>query len=200
MIRICDFGMTLMRLSYTYEISTPARQKILDNILINNGISNDDGNLHLDVPMDTIHEGLLQFAGCVQKICNMRYWGRETVRATFYRDLGEHITTKLTTFDPAPDMRPLSEFPIGVDWLLTHNKKSLYVFGVRGNDRAKNVAIALLEFQMAKLSYISLVVHENMEDLGKNDRVFLTRNADNQYPALDAFVDKGAADIQRMTA
>ena len=42
-IRICDFGMTLMRLSYTYDVNTDARQRIFDSILINNGINNDNG-------------------------------------------------------------------------------------------------------------------------------------------------------------
>ena len=42
-VRICDYGLTLMRLSYTYEISTPTRQQIFDSILINNGISNEEG-------------------------------------------------------------------------------------------------------------------------------------------------------------
>ena len=27
-VRICDFGLTLMRLSYTYDINTPAKQRI----------------------------------------------------------------------------------------------------------------------------------------------------------------------------
>lgn len=72
-VRLCDFGLTLMRLSYTYDISTPARHRILDNILINNGVGNDGGNLYLDASMGMLYEGILQFAGCAQKVCNMRY-------------------------------------------------------------------------------------------------------------------------------
>ena len=45
--RICDFGMTLMRLSYTFEVSTPTRQQLLDSILTNNGVGNENGNLYL---------------------------------------------------------------------------------------------------------------------------------------------------------
>ena len=37
MIRVCDFGMTLMRLSYSYEISKPTRKRILNSILAHNG-------------------------------------------------------------------------------------------------------------------------------------------------------------------
>ena len=62
-IRICDFGLTLMRLSYTYEISTPTREQIFDSILINNGVGNEEGNLYLDAPLDKLSESILQFCG-----------------------------------------------------------------------------------------------------------------------------------------
>ena len=86
-IRICDFGMALMRLSYSYELNTDARRRIFDDILINNHVENDEGNLYLDVPIGTLYEGVMQFAGCVQKVCNMRYWARETVRGAIRDDL-----------------------------------------------------------------------------------------------------------------
>ena len=76
-VRICDFGLALIRLSYTHNVDTPARQRILDSILINNRVKNDDGNLYLDTRIDSLYEGVLQFAGCVQKVCNMRYWNTE---------------------------------------------------------------------------------------------------------------------------
>ena len=53
-IRICDFGMAVMRLSYTYEITTDSRQRIFDSILINNGVQNDRGNLYLDTTIEML--------------------------------------------------------------------------------------------------------------------------------------------------
>ena len=79
-IRICDFGLTEMRLSYTYEINTPSRQIIFDSILINNGVQNDNENLYLDTTPEMLYEGIMQFAGCVQKICSLSYWNREITR------------------------------------------------------------------------------------------------------------------------
>lgn len=196
-IRICDHGMTLMRLSYTLDTITDARQRVLDSILIDNGIHNDDGNLYLDTPANLVYESILQFAGCVQKVCNIRYWSRETVRSAFYNDLEDYVTTSLNRFSPVPDQAPLHDYPINVDWSLTWNNRSFYLFGVRGNDKAKNVAIALLEFQKALLPFISLVVHENMEDLGRRERAYLTRNSDTQYPVLDDFRAKVVPDIER---
>ena len=199
-VRICDFGMTLMRLSYTFDITTSTRQQILDSILINNNVRNNDGDLYLDAPFRLLYESILQFVGCTQKVCNMRYWSREVVRSAFYDDLEDYVTVELKQFAPVADQTPLPHYPISVDWSLTYNSRSFYVFGVRGNDKAKNVAIALLEFQKERVPFISLVVHEDMEDLGAKEALYLTRNADRQYPVLDDFREKAIADIQRIAA
>ncbi len=196
-VRICDFGMALMRLSYTYDITTEARGRIFDSILTNNGVHNENGNLFLDCPVNSVYEGILQFAGCVQKVCNMRYWRRETVRNVFYQDLEQWITTSLAVFQPQPDFFPLSDYPNSVDWSLKHNNRDFYVFGVLGNDKAKNVAISLLEFQKVRLPFFSLVVHEDFEDLGRREQLYLTRNADTQYPSLIDFQTKALEDINR---
>ena len=198
-IRVCDFGHALMRLSYTFEVNSPTRQKILDSILYNNGVTNSGGNLYIETPIDKLYEGILQFAGCVQKVCNMRYWSRESVRSLFYEDLKEHVETRLADFSPKPDLFPLDDNPLlSVDWSLTCNNRNLFLFGVRGSDKAKNVAISLLEFQKAGLPFISLVVHEDMQDLGRRELSHLTRNADKQYPELVAFREDATQDIPRL--
>ena len=196
-IRLCDFGMSLMRLSYTYDVNSDARRRIFDSIIINCGVQIDDGNLYLDTLGGRAYEGIMQFAGCVQKICNMRYWSRETVRNAFYDDLENCVYTDFARFDPHPDLFPLADYPSGVDWTLRHDNRDFYVFGVRGNDKAKNVAISLLEFQKAQLQFISLVVHEDIEELGRRERLYITRNADTQYPVLRDFQEKAAEDIRR---
>ena len=43
-LRVCDFGHALMRLSYTFEVNSAPRQRILESILHNNGVTNDGGN------------------------------------------------------------------------------------------------------------------------------------------------------------
>lgn len=200
-IQICDYGMTLMRLSCVYEVNSETRHKIFDSILINNGVENNNGNLCLDSPINLLYESILQFAGCVQKVCNMRYWGREIIRSTFYEDLREYTTNSLSQFEPVPDQSPLDNYKIiSVDWSLTYNNRNLYLFGVGSNDKAKSTAISLLEFQKRKLPFISLIVHEEMEALGKKEKLYLTKNADTQYPSLDDFCEKAPSDITRLAA
>ena len=200
-IRICDFGMTTMRLSYTYEINTSSRRKIFDSILINNGIQQDNDNLYLDTTPKMLYEGIMQFASCVQKICNMRYWKREIIRSSFYEDLREYTTTELKEFNPSPDISPIPDYEIiTIDWSLTYKEHQFYLFGVRGNSKAKNAAIALLEFKKVNLQFISLIVHEDMEDLGKKEFTYLTKNADKQYPTLTDLKEGVIPDIKRLAA
>ena len=122
---------------------------------------------------------------------------RETVRSAFYDDLGSYVDEKLIQFNPVRNHFPMDEYPISVDWSLSYNRRDFYVFGVLGNEKAKNVAIALLEFQKARLPFFSLVVHESMEELGRRERLYLTKNADTQYPLLADFQERGADDIYR---
>ncbi len=200
-IRICDFGMAVMRLSYTYELNTNSRQKIFESILINSDVQNEEGNLYLDTTLEMLYESVLQFAGCVQKVCNMRYWSRENVRSTFYEDLKEYATKELEKFDPKQDDLPLPDYRIlTVDWSLSYKNRKFYLFGVIGNDKAKSTAIALLEFKKANLPFISLVVYENMLDLGNKEVTYLTRNADKQYPNLTDLQEGVMSDIERYVA
>lgn len=198
-IRICDFGMALMRLSYNYEINTNSRQKIFDSILINNGVKNDNGNLYLDASFEMLYENIMQFASCIQKVCNMRYWSREIIRSSFYEDLKDYTTTDLKEFVPRPDFAPIPDYEIiTVDWSLTYSNRNFYLFGVTSNDKAKNTAIALLEFKKEELPFISMVVHEDMKELGSKEFIYLTKNVDKQYPKLDDFQEDGESDIKRL--
>ncbi len=197
-IRVCDFGMTLMRLSYTFEIRTDTRRGILDSILINNQTSEEGGALYIDARVDQVYEAILQFSGCVQKVCSMSYWTRETVRSSFYEDFDIYVKSELGRFAPVSGASPLANYPVSVDWTLTHGERAFYTFGVLGNDKAKNVTIALLEFQKANLPFVSLVVHEDFESLGKREQRFLMTNADTQYPSLDVFRERAATDIERL--
>ena len=202
-VRICDFGLTLQRLSYSYDLNTPSKRKIFNSILINNGIQSDNGNLYLDSSIDKLYEGILQFAGCVQKVCSMDYWSKEIIYSAFYDNLKQFIITELQEFNPEPDIKPLEDrqkesFVFKVDWSLTWQKSGFYLFGVRGTDKAKDSTVALLEFKKANLSFISLIVHEDIENLRDKDRVYLTRNADKQYPRLSDFKKEGIPDMKRM--
>lgn len=59
LIRLSDYGLTLMRLSYSFDIDTPNKEKIFNKILAENSIQNENGNLYIDVQPEYIYHGLM---------------------------------------------------------------------------------------------------------------------------------------------
>ncbi len=202
-LQISDCGMTLMKLSYNYEINSPSKEEIFETILAQNGVINQEGLLYLDSTPEFIYQNIMQFIGCQQKIYNMRLWQRDIVRTLFFENLEKFIESDLRGFKPKKSFIPLENYPIiEVDYSFEFSKKPFYLFGVNKNnkDKAKNSAIALLEFQKAKLPFISLIVHEDIEKLPVKERTYLTRNADKQFPTFEDFQENGFATIERMAA
>ena len=84
-VRIFDHGLSLQRLSYSYDVNTKSKKRILDSILWNNDLSNDSGIFYLDSSLDSLFDNLLKFVGGVQKVCNMRYWTRDSSQEIVHR-------------------------------------------------------------------------------------------------------------------
>lgn len=73
-IRLCDFGMGIMRLSYSYDIDTPNKEKIFQKILNENGLQEENGNIYLDTSLELIYPAVLQISHGIAKLCSMRYF------------------------------------------------------------------------------------------------------------------------------
>src|ERR1039457_6315267 len=82
-IRISDHGLTVMRLSYSFEIDTPNKERIFDRILAENGVQDENGAIVLDAPIESLYPAILQFAQAVSKVCNMRLFKREVLISLF---------------------------------------------------------------------------------------------------------------------
>ena len=78
-IRISDHGLSLMRLSYTYDIDTPNKEKIFNRILAENCVGEQNGELFIESTPESLYTALLQFSQAISKVCNMRYFRREVL-------------------------------------------------------------------------------------------------------------------------
>ena len=94
-IRVSDHGLTLMRLSYTFDIDTPNKEKIFHRILAENGVAEENGELFIEAAPATLYTSLLQFSQAVSKVCNMRYFKREVLASLFDEMLAEFIQGQL---------------------------------------------------------------------------------------------------------
>lgn len=187
-IRITDHGLTLMRLSYSYDVDTPTKQRILNRILSENGIEEDHGKLSLVTTKEHLYPALLQFAQTVAKVSSMQAFKREVMQNLFYEMLDDFVKCNLSRFNPIEGYLPISNRDdLEVDWKF-NLPRQIFLFGVRDNAKARLAALACLEYQRRNISFRSVIVHEDFENgLSKKDRSRITNASDKQFPSFADF-------------
>lgn len=197
-IRLCDFGMGLMRLSYAYDVDTENKDKIFHKILSENGLQEENGNVFLDTTAELLYPSVLQISQGISKVCSMRYFKREVIESLFYEMLDEFVMEKLVKYKPTKSVYPIEQRDdLEVDYSFQPNGKPLYLFGVKDTAKARIATISCLEFQRSSLSFESIAVHEDIEKLPRKDRVRITSACDKQFTSLDDFTQNAVQYLER---
>lgn len=207
-IRISDFGLSLMRLSYSYDINTDNKKRIFSNIIYNYDVINDSGTLQLDTVIDSLYESILKFASCLQKLFSMPYWETKPPVNTFKKDISDFIFSDLEKYSPEKNVSPLSKHSVhsninywhNVDWSLRCKESLFYIFAVQNNEKANRVAVILLELIKISFGFNSFVILKSKDSLGNPERECLERNSSKQYSAFDEFKVNADRDIYELAS
>jgi len=196
--RLCDYGMTIMRLSYSYEIDTDNKENILQRILSENNLSEDNGNIFYLTKPESLYSDILHVCQTYMKIGSMRYFKREVIESLFYEMLDDFIMTELTEYKPKKSVFPISDRDdLEADYEFVPNGYPVYLFGVKDSSKARLASLVCLEYEKAKLNFRSLIVHEDFEKLPKKDRSRITNACDKQFTSLDDFKAKAKNFLER---
>jgi hypothetical protein len=186
--KLSDYGMTLMRLSYSYEIDTINKENILQKILTENQLCEDNGNIYYISKPESLYSDILNVCQTYMKIGSMRYFKREVIESMFYEMLDEYIITELSVYNPKKNVLPIADRDdIEADYEFKPNGHPIYMFGVKDSSKARLSTISCLEYQRANINFRSLIVHNDFEKLPKKDRSRLTNACDKQFTSLDDF-------------
>lgn len=192
-VRVSDYGMTLMRLSYSFELNTPNKDRIFNRILAENRICVEDGVLYVDADPDYLYAAVLQFAQTIAKVSSMRLYRREVVQSLFYELLSEFVQESLAQFRPSENILPIPDRDdLEVDFRFDMEPHPVFLFGVKDPTTARLATISMLEFQKQRLQFKGFVVHDDFNALPKKDRVRITSAADKQFVSLDDFRENAA--------
>ncbi len=128
-IWLCDFGMGLMRLSYSYAVDTENKEKIFHKILSENGLNEENGNIYLETPAELLYPAVLQISQGISKVCSMRFFKREVIESLFYELLDEFVMEKLVKYKPTKSVLPIEQRDdLEADYQFQPNGKPLYLF------------------------------------------------------------------------
>ena len=194
-IRISDYGLTLMKLSYSFEIDTDHKQEVLETIILQNRAQIDNGMIYLDVFPHQLDVGINQFSQVISKVTNMDIIGRELQKSMFPEMLRNFINSYLNDFEVVEEYTPTSDRHLIVDYKISA-PRPIFLYGVNENAKASKVVISCLTFKNQSIPFRSLVVYEDMDKLSRFNRAQLTNVAQKQYFSLDGFREQGLAYIK----
>lgn len=196
--KISDYAMSLMRLSYSYEVDTPNKEKIFQRIISENGLKEEDGNIFLLAKNEQLYPSILQFAQTVSKISSMRYFKREVIESLFYEMLDEFVMSELQEYKPEVKVLPLPERDdLEADYAFHANGYPVYMFGIKDVSKARLAAICCLEYQKHDINFRSYMVHDDFVKLPKKDQSRLTSACDKQFVSLDDFKENAVKFLER---
>lgn len=188
-IRVSDHGLTLMRLSYSYDVETPARQKVLARILSENGVSEERGRFYIETTTDRLYPALLQFAQTIAKVSSMQAFKREIIQRLFYETLDDFVKSTLIEYSPLDHYLPVADRnDLEVDWFFPLKPRNIFLYGVKDSAKARLAALSCREFQILHIPFRSVIVHEDFENgISKKDQARITNAADKQFTSLADF-------------
>jgi hypothetical protein len=187
---LSDFGKTLQHLSYHYDIDTPKKEDVLEQIILDNNLSENKGIISLVTSGNDAFMNIMHITQAFAKIGSMKYFNREVVESMFYEILREYIFKNLQDFKPKEKVKPIIGKPeLEVDFTFTPNGHDVYLMGIKQSGQARMAAINFLHFKLAKLNFRGWVVYDSFEDLSKKDIALVTDASEKQFTSIDNLKD-----------
>ncbi len=195
-VKISDRGMSLMRLSYVFDIDSDNKRKILEDIILSRGATQEDGDIQLVVPGKDIYSGIMSFAQLVSEVCNMDILSREIVSNLFYDYLGESMEqiqqkTKLSYIKDY-EIKGHPEIKIDYAFLGKEGTRPIFLFGVKDTNKAQQTTINCLNMKIEHISHKSICVFEDIDKVSTFARNALLNASGKVYSHLDSFKESGA--------
>jgi hypothetical protein len=168
---LTDEGHTFMHVSYDeVDMSHGTRKGIIDQALLNFAMTNDSGELKLNIPDEAFGDALFSFIQGLTRITDTKYWTHERVRSTFLEDFRELLERRIPAarrvFEYTdPDNDPDQYYP--VDCRVNGMARPLFIFAISNNDRCRDATITIHQFEKWGRKFNSMAIFEDQTEVNQ---------------------------------
>ena len=190
-IKICDHGMTLMKLSYDIDLKS-TNERVFNQILKENYLDIENGNIFIDSDIETLYSKFFQFAQTISKISSLKYFTTHRQKNIFYEILDEFIKEKFVGIKYQDHYVPLSKYQdYVVDYMFGTKQRPLYMFAIKDTNKAKDVIIANQAFKLERVPFKSIAVYQDYSSISKITQERILRVTDKSFLDIEQFQEEG---------
>jgi len=187
----------MMQLSYIMDVDRireGRRSHLLDMILANHGVTEDGGELTLSCPLPQVMVSFFSFGQALTRVHDVGFASKAHVESNFYNDLQSVVEGMVNESKYQRDYY-VEEIEHGemypIDYKIEGKAPGtpLFVFGIPHKDKARLATVVLEHLLRAGVSFESLLVFANQEELPRQDLARLSNVGGEQVSSLSAYED-----------
>jgi len=191
-LRITDHGLSLMRLSYLFDLDTETKIKTLNNMVTARGADLNDGSIDLLTSPEMVVPCILSYAQLVSEVSSMEMLSRALISNLFYDQLKEALDSMSRLSQYVENYSPRGFPDVVADYAyLPKEKRPVLLFGVKDTNKAQQAALSCYELKLGHFQHKSIAVFEDFDIVAKNARNHLMNAAGKLYSNLSSFREDG---------
>ena len=183
----------MMHISYENDVDMlyeGQRSTLREKIVKEAGIDEEEGVFSVETTPDDVANSLFALGQALTRIYDLTFLNRERVNSTFYEDLQSLLYTIVDEDDAETDYIP-SDVPDGSNYPVDYRIEGkdgipIFLYGVPNRDKARLTTIMLSHFLLNGLSFSSVIVFRDQQEIPSFDLARLTNVSDTAIASLEA--------------